>query len=93
MEKIMIIEQIGAATFANGLVRIQGLSAGPDGQIRESGVIEVPGNIVAEVVNNLVNTLNTLETQLAEAEAETKSNQDTKGKEKGNGKGKGKSKK
>ena len=85
----MIIEQIGAATFANGLVRIQGLSAGPDGQIRESGVIEVPGNIVAEVVNNLVNTLNTLESQLAEQE--TKDSKDTK--DKGNGKGKGKSKK
>lgn len=85
----MIIEQIGAATFANGLVRIQGLSAGPDGQIRESGVIEVPGNIVAEVVNNLVNTLNSLESQLSEAEEKDK--QEAKGK--GNGKGKGKSKK
>ena len=92
----MIIEQIGSATFANGLVRIQALAAGPDGQVRESGVIEVPGNIVAEVVNNLVKTLNTLETQLAEAE---KSNKDSKSEEstkesesKGNGKGKGKSK-
>jgi len=86
----MIIEQIGAATFANGLVRIQALAAGPDGQVRESGVIEVPGNIVAEVVNNLVKTLNTLETQLseaAEAEQSTK-----KSESKGNGKGKGKSK-
>ena len=85
----MIIEQIGAATFANGLVRIQGLCAGPDGQVRESGVIEVPGNIVAEVVNNLVNTLKSLESQLSEAEG--KDNQ--KAKDKGNGKGKGKSKK
>ena len=85
----MIIEQVGAATFANGLVRIQCLYTGPDGQAKESGVIEVPGNIVAEVVNNLVNTLNSLESQLSEAEG--KDNQ--KAKDKGNGKGKGKSKK
>jgi len=83
----MIIEQIGAATFANGLVRIQAFATGPDGQVRESGVIEVPGNIVAEVVNNLVKTLNTLETQLSEAEKSTKESES-----KGNGKGKGKSK-
>ena len=86
----MIIEQIGAATFANGLVRIQALAAGPDGQVRESGVIEVPGNIVAEVVNNLVKTLNNLETQLSEAtEAEKRAKESE---SKGNGKGKGKSK-
>lgn len=89
----MIIEQIGAATFSNGLVRIQALATGPDGQVRESGVIEVPGNIVAEVVNNLVKTLNTLETQLSEAGESTKVEESTKESEsKGNGKGKGKSK-
>tara|TARA_B100000427_G_scaffold327950_1_gene339906 strand:+ start:4869 stop:5126 length:258 start_codon:yes stop_codon:yes gene_type:complete len=82
----MIIEQVGAATFANGLVRIQCLYTGPDGQAKESGVIEVPGNIVAEVVNNLVNTLNTLESQLSEA------NSDNTSEKKGNGKGKGKAK-
>ena len=86
----MIIEQIGAATFANGLVRIQALAAGPDGQVRESGVIEVPGNIVAEVVNNLVKTLNTLETQLSEAAEAEQSTKESESK--GNGKGKGKSK-
>ena len=83
----MIIEQIGAATFANGLVRIQALAAGPDGQVRESGVIEVPGNIVAEVVNNLVKTLNSLETQLSESAESAKESES-----KGNGKGKGKGK-
>ncbi len=82
----MIIEQVGAATFSNGLVRIQCLYTGPDGQAKESGVIEVPGNIVAEVVNNLVNTLNTLESQLSEA------NSDNVSEKKGNGKGKGKAK-
>ena len=86
----MIIEQIGAATFANGLVRIQALAAGPDGQVRESGVIEVPGNIVAEVVNNLVKTLNNLETQLSEAAEAEQSTKESESK--GNGKGKGKSK-
>jgi|TARA_B100001146_G_C16178925_1_gene433712 hypothetical protein len=86
----MIIEQIGAATFANGLVRIQALAAGPDGQVRESGVIEVPGNIVAEVVNTLVKTLNTLETQLSEAAEAEQSTKESESK--GNGKGKGKSK-
>ena len=82
----MIIEQVGPATFANGLVRIQCLYTGPDGKAKESGVIEVPGNIVAEVVNNLVNTLNTLESQLSEA------NSNNAPEKKGNGKGKGKAK-
>tara|TARA_B100001996_G_scaffold381405_1_gene370771 strand:- start:1141 stop:1398 length:258 start_codon:yes stop_codon:yes gene_type:complete len=82
----MIIEQVGAATYANGLVRVQCLYTGPDGQIKESGVIEVPGNVAAEVVTNLVNTLNSLESQLSEATSENDSEK------KGNGKGKGKSK-
>jgi len=86
----MIIEQIGSATFANGLVRIQGLCAGPDGKLRESAVLEVPGNIAADVINSLINTLQTLETQLA-ADSKNKT-EDTKSKSKGNGKGKGKGK-
>tara|TARA_B100000131_G_scaffold240304_1_gene232585 strand:+ start:119 stop:373 length:255 start_codon:yes stop_codon:yes gene_type:complete len=78
----MIIEQIGAATFSNGLVRIQCLTTGPDGQARESGVIEVPGNVVAEVVNNLASTLNSLESQLSAAEKNNKSEKKGNGKEK-----------
>jgi|TARA_B100001758_G_scaffold64876_1_gene54126 hypothetical protein len=85
MEDKMVIEQIGSATFVNGLVRIQGLCAGPDGKVRESGVLEVPGNVAAQVINNLVKTLQTLETQLNEAE---KNEKGSKGKSKGNGKGK-----
>jgi len=80
----MILEQIGAATFSNGIVRLQALCTGPDGNVRESGVIEVPGNIAAEVVNNLVKTLNSLESQLSEA---TKT-EEKPSKEKDNGKGK-----
>ena len=60
----MVIEQIGSATFVNGLVRIQGLCAGPDGKVRRIGVLEVPGNVAAQVINNLVNTLQTLDSQL-----------------------------
>ena len=81
----MVIEQIGSATFVNGLVRIQGLCAGPDGKVRESGVLEVPGNVAAQVINNLVNTLQTLDSQLKEAEEKEKS---SKNKSKENGKGK-----
>jgi len=80
----MILEQIGAATFSNGIVRLQALCTGPDGKVRESGVIEVPGNIAADVVNNLVTTLNSLESQLSEAE----SSGETSSKGKDNGKGK-----
>ena len=88
----MVIEKIGSATFANGLVRIQTLCAGPDGNIRESGVLEVPGNLCAEVINSLVNTLKELENQLEEQgrdSAPTKKEAESKG----NGKGKSKNKK
>ncbi len=91
MEEIMLIEQIGSATFVNGLVRIQTLCAGPDGNLRESGVIEVPGNVAAGVINNLIGTLKELETKLAASETENKQS-NPKGKTKGNGKSKGKSK-
>ena len=91
---MMLIEQIGAATFANGLVRIQCLAAGADGQLKETGTIEVPGNVAAELVNALVNTLNSLETQLSEAtskEEKTEKSSNDEGKD--NGKSKAKSKK
>ena len=49
-------------------------------------------NIVAEVVNNLVKTLNTLETQLSEAAEAEQSTKESESKGNGKGKSKGKSK-
>jgi hypothetical protein len=49
----MIIEGIGNATFVNGVLRIQTLAVNPAGNVAESGVVEIPGNKIAEVINLL----------------------------------------
>ena len=51
--EIMLIEGIGKVTFVNGILRIQALSVGSDGSLKESGNIEIPGNMVADIINGL----------------------------------------
>tara|TARA_B100001057_G_scaffold251168_2_gene251425 strand:- start:10889 stop:11158 length:270 start_codon:yes stop_codon:yes gene_type:complete len=52
-EDKMLLEGIGKVTFVNGILRIQALTVGADGTMKESGSIEIPGNMVADIINGL----------------------------------------
>jgi hypothetical protein len=49
----MIIEGLGNVTFVNGILRIQTLEVSSNGEITESGTIQIPGNMVGDVIKNL----------------------------------------
>ena len=49
----MLIEGLGNVSFINGILRIQTLKVNSDGQVAESGVIEIPGNKVGDVINSM----------------------------------------
>ena len=49
----MLIEGIGKVSFVNGILIVQALSIGSDGNMKESGSIEIPGNMVSDIINGL----------------------------------------
>jgi hypothetical protein len=51
----MIIEGLGQVSFINGVLRVQTMRVGPSGKMEESGTIELPGNVVGDVINLLAN--------------------------------------
>lgn len=52
----MIVEGLGNVTFVNGVLRIETLMVQGDGKVGPSGSIEIPGNLVGDVINALVST-------------------------------------
>jgi hypothetical protein len=76
----MIIDGISEVTLANGVVRIQLTAVGGNGQAYEAGSLEIPANIVGELVNGLGASINELNSKIAESVEATKdtSNKDDK---------------
>ena len=53
MEVFMLIEGLGNVSFINGILRVQTLKVNSEGKVQESGVIEIPGNKVGDVINGM----------------------------------------
>ena len=51
----MIVEGLGSVTFVNGILRVQLTAIDPDGKIRETGIMEIPGGKVGDVIQGLAN--------------------------------------
>ena len=50
----MLVEGLGTITFVNGLLRIETVQIKSDGTLVNSGQIEIPGNCVGGVIDQLV---------------------------------------
>ncbi|MDA9034269.1 hypothetical protein N9H74_02030 [Hyphomicrobiales bacterium] len=75
----MIVDGISEVTLVNGVVRIQLTAIGGNGKVVETESLEIPANIVADLVNGLGASINELNAKLAESssvpqKAENKSN-------------------
>tara|TARA_B110000444_G_scaffold261018_1_gene310507 strand:+ start:6303 stop:6560 length:258 start_codon:yes stop_codon:yes gene_type:complete len=70
----MIIEGLGNVTFVNGILRIQTLEVGSSGEISESGTIQIPGNMVGEVIKNLSAAAQGISDKLTTSENTEKTN-------------------
>ena len=49
----MLIEGLGNVSFINGLLRIQTVKVNSDGNLIESGSLEIPGNKVGDIINGI----------------------------------------
>tara|TARA_B100001540_G_scaffold317616_1_gene351630 strand:- start:1816 stop:2091 length:276 start_codon:yes stop_codon:yes gene_type:complete len=69
--KKMLIEKIEAASFTNNLLRVQTSKVGADGKMLANDTIEIPGNLVGEVINGLVSVSQDISNKIGSGE-ETK---------------------
>ena len=67
----MLIEKIEAASFTNNLLRVQTSKVGADGKMLANDTIEIPGNLVGEVINGLVSVSQDISNKIGTGE-ETK---------------------
>ena len=68
----MLVENLGHVTFVNGILRVQCVQVDPEGKLRESGIIEIPGGNVNNVLNALISASQSIEDKLNELEKENK---------------------
>ena len=62
----MIIENLGQVTFVNGILRVQTLNVAPSGELVESGSIEIPGNRVGDIINQLASAAQNISDKIGE---------------------------
>tara|TARA_B100001063_G_C16418950_1_gene383226 strand:+ start:224 stop:478 length:255 start_codon:yes stop_codon:yes gene_type:complete len=67
----MLVEGLGNVTFVNGVLRIETLMVKGDGKIGSSGSIEIPGNMVGEIINGLVKTTQGISEKINEESSES----------------------
>ena len=60
----MLVENLGAVTLVNGLLRIETLKVEPNGEQTNSGEILIPANLVGPILAGLVNAAKDLESKL-----------------------------
>ena len=74
----MLLEGLGKVSFVNGIFRIQALAVAADGNMKESGNIEIPGNMVADVINGLSAGATGISEKLNENASSSKSDKSSK---------------
>jgi hypothetical protein len=64
--QILLIDGIKDVVLHNGVVRVECVSAGPNGQQNHSGTIVIPAAIAGAVVQTLANAFTELDKKLRE---------------------------
>jgi hypothetical protein len=64
--KQILLDAIGKVSFHRGIVRIECLTASPDGKMQQSGVLMMPGTEAGNTLNTLVKGLQELQTKVAQ---------------------------
>ena len=76
----MLVEKITAASFSNGILRLQTASVNAQGQLEVGGSIEIPGNLVANVINEITNGAQQISDKLASTDDKTEKPKESKSK-------------
>jgi hypothetical protein len=67
---MIMVDGIKDIVFHNGIVRIDCLSAGPNGEQRSSGTIVIPANVTGPILQSLANAMQELDKKIREHAAE-----------------------
>ena len=86
----MLIEKINSASFANGILRLEVATTNGKGDWVESGTLEIPGSLVASVIQQMSTAASDISNQLSDNQETSVTDDENKN---GNGKSKQKSKK
>ena len=86
----MLIEKINSASFANGILRLEVAKTNGKGEWIETGTLEIPGSLVANVISQISTAATDISGQLVKTES---NNSVDDGEAKGKSKSKSKSKK
>ena len=62
----VLIDAISNLAIHNGVLRIECMAVGPDGQQHDSGTLVIPGAVAGQVLQTLVNGIQALEKKLCE---------------------------
>ncbi len=63
---VILIDGLKTVGFHNGILRIECVQAGPNGEERSSGTLLIPGNQAGQVLKSLVEATQQLEKRLRE---------------------------
>jgi hypothetical protein len=67
---MVMVDGFKDIVFHNGIVRIDCVSAGPNGELRESGTLVIPGNMTGPILQALANAMQELDKKMREHSAE-----------------------
>jgi hypothetical protein len=67
---MVMIDGIKDIVFHNGIVRIECVSAGPNGEQRSSGTLVIPGMVTGPVLQTIVSAMQELNKKIREQVAE-----------------------
>tara|TARA_B110000444_G_scaffold159526_1_gene149156 strand:- start:1726 stop:1989 length:264 start_codon:yes stop_codon:yes gene_type:complete len=68
----MLVEKIIAASFLNGILRLETASVNAQGKLTASGSIEIPGNQVSNVINEISDGAQQISAKLASVDEKPK---------------------
>ncbi len=71
----MLVEGLGQVTFINGILRVQTLAVSHNGQVTETGSIEIPGNKVGDIINALTQGATEISNKIGEEGAQPKADE------------------
>jgi hypothetical protein len=67
---MILIDGIGDVVFHNGIVRVDCVAAGPNGEQRDAGTLLMPGNVTGAILQALTNAIQELDKKMREHAAE-----------------------
>ena len=76
----MLVEKITAASFINGVLRLETASISAQGKLENSGSIEIPGNLVAKVINEISNGAQQISEKIASTDNKKENSTENKSK-------------